>query len=137
MKITTKNKLDIEILDVPYNLTFAWDKKRGVASDKDHWFTPSGICKVYIGALYNNHLGDISEAEYKTLKKLMTKEKSDVLTDGRRYYTTGDNNIMTLDNFSTILYQINNEWEGRKYIEGWVQDDRVYYRNEWNELVCD
>ena len=134
MKITTTNKLDLEVLNVPYELRLSWNKKQDVSSDKDHWFTPSGICKVHIGALYNNHLGDITKAETKTLHKLMAKEKCPILTDGRGYYTTGDDTIMVLDNFSTILYQINKEWEVRKEIEGWVEDNRPTRLNEWGQL---
>jgi hypothetical protein len=132
MEVTTTNKLDLEVLDVPFHLNFAWNKKRGV--DGDSWFTPMGNCKVHIGALHNNHVGNITHAEYLTFVKMMRTQKCEVLTNGSAYYTLGDDSIQSLDDFSRKLYIINKEWDKRKYIEGWVEDNRPTRINKWGRL---
>jgi hypothetical protein len=138
MKITTKRKIDLKPYTEQFEILFSWNKKNGVPNNKYYWFTPSGKCKIYIGALSIIFVGDVTEAQTKKLRGLLKKNKTEVFTDGRDYFTTtGSNSISEIVNMSSILYQARNEWEERKYIEDWVEDDRVYYRNEWNELVCD
>jgi hypothetical protein len=110
MQVTTRNNLDLNVLELPYHVRFAWNKKRGVRAD--HWFTPSGKCKVYIGALSNEHVGFISKEEYDTLMVAMSK--CDILTDARDYYTTGNESIMILHNMQRILHEMNEEYEARK-----------------------
>ena len=43
----------------------------------------------------------------------MKKAKCDVLTDGRDYYTTGNDNLIKITNMETILYQANEEYNAR------------------------
>jgi len=112
MKITLTEKHDIKIEELPFELRFEFSRKRGV--DKDYWFTPSGKCKVWVGGCHLNHLGKLGTGQYDKLMAMMKKAKCDVLTDGRDFFTTGDNNIIRIDNLRYILGQAMDEWEQRK-----------------------
>lgn len=116
MKVVLTETLDLEVHKTPYEVRFAFNRKRGVTGD--HWFTPSGKCKIWIGGCHTQHLGKLTQKDYDTLMEKM--KKSDILTDGYDYYTTGNVEILKLGNMRTILYQINEEWEARKY--EWIDD---------------
>ena len=123
MKVQLTQKLDVDIVQYDFEISFAWKLKSGVS--KDFWFTPTGKCKIFIGALHTNHLGQLAKGQYNKLMAMLKKGKCDILTDGRNYYTTGDNNLIELNNASQILYSANLEWDARKYVEYWVEDDRT------------
>lgn len=81
---------------------------------KKHWFTPSGKCKVWVGGCNINHLGKLGTGQYDKLMAIMKKAKNDVLTDGRDFFTTGNDNIIKIDNLQRILALAMEEWEERK-----------------------
>lgn len=123
MTVTTTQELELSVLKLDYILSFAWSKKRGV--DKDFWFTPTGTCKVWIGALNTGLIGKVSTEVYDELIAQLKANKTEVFVWGSEYYTTtGKSNISRIFNMNSILYASGKEWEDRKYIEGWVVDNR-------------
>ena len=117
MKIVLIETLDLEVVKLPFPVSFAWTKKRGV--NANHWFTPTGTCKMYIGHFHNIQLGEMTKEIYDSIMDEMKKAKCDILTDGRDYYTTGNQNITKINNMSSILYSAILEWNQRKISEGW------------------
>ena len=111
MKVTLTEKLDVAVSEQPFEVWFKFNKKRGV--DSDYWFTPTGKCNIYIGACNLDHKGKLGEGQYDKLMAQMKKAKCDVLTDGINYYTTGDNNLIQINNMYRILKNANEEWEIR------------------------
>jgi len=114
-----KTTLDLDVYKTPFKLTFSWNKKRGV--NEDYWFTPSGDCKIWTCSVGNNHIGHITKAEYDSLLKRMRKAKTDILTDGRDFYSIGDVTIMELRSVSNTIDKAMKEWELRKDIESWEE----------------
>ena len=133
MKVITKREFNLEIEGEEFEILFAWNKKRGV--DKDYWFTPTGKCKVYIGALSTIFVGHVTEAKYSELVKLLKKNKIEYFKDGRDFFTTTSvYSISEIVNMTSILYQARKEWEDRKYIEYWVEDNRPTRINKFGEI---
>jgi hypothetical protein len=121
MRVTLTETLDLKIVKLPFEALFVWNKKRGV-TDK-HWFTPSGVCKIYIGSLHSIPMGNLSSDDYAELMKEMKKAKCSILTDGRDYFTTGNQNILQINNMSNILYSAIKGWNAAKYANGWDLDE--------------
>ena len=120
MKLTarTSTKLELTILKLPFQLYFAWNKKRGVV--KDFWFTPTGNGKIYFGNFHMERIGQISPIKYKAIISLMKKERCDILTDGYRFYTTtGENWISEINGMSSDLELMKDEYQSRKDWECW------------------
>ena len=125
MEVIAKTRLEVTPHTEEFEYQFAWKRKRGV--DKDYWFTPTGKCKIYLGALYINKVGTIEETEWKELVKQLKKNKCDTFIWGSTFYTTtSDNTISEVGKMGYILGQARDEWEERKYIEFWVEDDREF-----------
>ena len=122
MRVTTTQELDLTPLKTEFELSFAWTKKRG--SNNDFWFTPSGKCKIWFGCISTSIVGNVSSEVYHELITQLKANKTDVFVWGNDYYTTTGNNISRLHNMGVLLRSILVEWEGRKYIEFWVEDDR-------------
>lgn len=122
MKVVLTETLDLLVYTLPFELWFKFKPKRGIKNI--HWFTPKGKCNVWVGGCNNDQLGKLEGEDYANLILKMSRAKTDLLTDGRYFYTTGDKNIIRINNMDEILEQIDVEWEGRKYIEFWVEDDR-------------
>ena len=80
MEVITTQKLQLEPHKEEFEILFAWNKKRGV--DNNHWFTPTGKCKIWIGGLSTQMIGHVSKDVYKTLIKKMKAAKTDVLAWG-------------------------------------------------------
>jgi hypothetical protein len=59
-------------------------------------------------------MGDIVDETYKTLMGQMKKTKCDILTNSYDFFTTGNTNIIKLNNMSSILYKIISEWNKKK-----------------------
>lgn len=123
MKTLITNNTNLEIVKFPFRLDFAWKRKKNL--ENDHWFTNNGTCKLWIGSLAMMRLGDIPKKDFDHFVKEMKKYKTNVLTDGRNYYTTTNGNnteygISEITNFGSILYKIINEWNARHHIEDWT-----------------
>ena len=111
MKVTLTENLDVEPIDIEFEIWFEFSRKKSAVHN--HWFTPTGKCKVWVGGCHMQHLGNLGEGQYDKLMKAMKKAKCDVLTDGRDYYTTGNDNLIKITNMETILYQANEEYNAR------------------------
>ena len=123
MEVIVKQRLVLEPHTEEFEYSFSWNRKRGV--EKDYWFTPSGKCKIWIGALHSERIGKVEPEEYKQLVSDLKKNKCDAFRWGSDYYTvSGDDSITEIRNMNTILYQARDEWDKRKYIEFWVEDNR-------------
>jgi hypothetical protein len=125
MEVVATTKLNLEVASQPFEILFSWNKKRGVSNDKDYWFTPSGICKIYIGALHTVPVGDITNEKYKEMCQVLKKNKTEVFTDERgNYFTlTGGScgeAVAEVRNIESILYQAQREWEARAAFEDWT-----------------
>jgi hypothetical protein len=115
MEVITKKRLVLVPHTEEFEYSFAWNKKRGVV--KDFWFTTSGKCKIWVGALHNEVVGSVEPEEYKELVKQLKKNKCVTFIWGSDYYTvSGDNDISEVRNMGAILYQARNEWTARN---GW------------------
>jgi hypothetical protein len=51
------------------------------------------------------------------------KTKCDILTNSYDFFTTGNTNIIKLNNMSSILYKIISEWNKRKDFEQWGNEE--------------
>lgn len=122
MKVQLTEEYNLKIKELPFELRFEFSRKRGV--DKNYWFTPSGKCKIWVGGCSLNHLGQLGKGQYDKLIAMMNENKNDILTDDRDYYTIGSDNIIRIDNMAQILYLAMDEWDERKYVCNWVEDDR-------------
>lgn len=121
MEVITQKKLQLTVHPEEFDISFAWNRKRGV--EKDYWFTPTGKCKIWIGGLHTNTVGKVQPEIYKELVKQLKKNKTELFTWGSQYFTvSGDDEISEIYNMSTILYQATNEWNKRKYVEYWVEE---------------
>ena len=116
MKITLTTDLDLTILESPYPILFAWNRKRGISGTT--WFTPQGTCKIYIGGLRNIKCGTLNKKDYDYFVSEMKKNKCDILTDGRDYYTiagtTNNYKIVEITNMDELFMSANKEFEQRK-----------------------
>jgi hypothetical protein len=122
MKVVLIETLDLKVVELPFPVSFAATPKRGIS--EKHWFTPTGNCKLYFGSCHTMQLGSLADNGYQMLMDAMKKAKCDLLTDGYDYYTTGDKNIIKLNNMSSILYKVILEWNGRKDGEYWDELNR-------------
>jgi hypothetical protein len=111
MEVTLTEQLDVKVIDVPFEMWMEFSRKSGVT--KDYWFTPSGKCKIWVGGLHLQHLGKLGEGQYDQLMAEMKNAKCDVLSTGNNYYTTGNNNLIKINNMGTILDQATKEWKER------------------------
>jgi hypothetical protein len=116
MKITLTTNLDLTIFESPYPIIFAWNKKRGI--NDNTWFTPQGTCKIFIGGLRNINCGTLNKKDYDYFVSEMKKNKCDILTDGRDYYTiagsTNNYPIVQITNMGELFMSANKEFEQRK-----------------------
>ena len=117
MKVKTYHTTTLKPINLPFPLSIKWKKKRDVCSD--FWFTPSGQGNIWIGDLSMISLGSISDKDDDEIIKLMKKYKTDILTDGRNYYTRG----------MSGLVEITNGWIIKQMCEYW--NDR---KDDWNNL---
>jgi len=119
MKVVATQELNLELNKTEYKLQFSFRKKNGV--DGDFWFTPSGLCKLWIGCLYTQPVGKIDKEVYENLIKELKENKTEFFKDGSNYYTTfGENAIAEVSNANQLLYKIEREWDARKVGEMWV-----------------
>ena len=115
--------LNLKPINIPFQLYFSWKKRRDIPEGKTYWFTPSGNCKVYVGDLHNEHLSVVSDEDSKLLHKMMVENKTDILTDGRSFYTTNNNTIVKITNGDHIIdgaiaHWNANYWEAKdEYVE--------------------
>jgi hypothetical protein len=124
MKVRATQTVQLTVAPEEFEVKFAWNKKRGV--EGNHWFTPSGICKMYIGGLHHNRVGKVQPKVYKELYRQAKANKTELFTWGSTYYClSNDDSIDEVYNMPSILYQARAEWEERKYVEYWVEDNRV------------
>ena len=101
MEITLTETLNLEVYKLPFEVSFAWKKKRGI--DKNWWFTPTGKGKIWIGSVHMEHLGEYSAKDYFRIIKEMKKYKSDILVDERgNFYTIGGERIAKLNQLIRI-----------------------------------
>ena len=56
--IATTKVNGLRVVDTPFQVVLAWKLKR---DETDWWFTPSGVLKIYNGALYRNKIGNLEE----------------------------------------------------------------------------
>ena len=104
---------ELEVVKLPFELDFSHNKNK-----KQQFFSfkvkdDRVICKVFVNMLYNVHLGHINKNTYLTLMHEMLVKKCDLLTDGRDYYTTGNQTIMILNEFNITLLRMKREYEQR------------------------
>ncbi len=113
MKVTASTIIDLKVQIEEFEIQFAWNQKRGI--DEDYWFTPSGKCKIWIGGLKTVRIGKIKSNIHNDLIAQMKKNKTEILSDGSKFYTTtGGNAISEIQNAYIILSQARKEWEQRK-----------------------
>ena len=125
LEVLTTQKLSLNVYQAPFEIGFAWNRKRGV--EKDFWFTPSGKCKFYIGAFHINLVGKVEKAVYSDLVKRLKLSKTNLLNSGSNFYTvTNDDSVSQINNMASLLYSATKEWDERKYVKSCVEDDRVY-----------
>ncbi len=123
MKVKTTTIVYLEVHPEEFDITFSWDRKRGV--ENDHWFTPSGKCKMWIGGLHTQLIGKVKPKVYKELVRQLKANKTELFTWGTTFYcVSGEDSITEIRNMETILLQARAEWEERKYVEEWVEDQR-------------
>lgn len=123
MEVVASKTLQLTPHKLEFDYQFAWNKKNGVV--KDFWFTPTGKCKIWCGAIGYNHIGEVSGDVFQKLENQLKKNKCDCFSWGTDLYTiTGGNGISKLMNMSNVLKYAQEEWDARKYIEFWVEDDR-------------
>lgn len=124
IEVKTTNKLYLSVHSEEFDISFAWTRKRGV--ENDHWFTASGKCKIACSGLHVETVGKVNPILYKKLVKQLKENNTELFKWGSSYYCVinGDS-IAVVRNMGTILYQANKEWEERKYIEYWVEDNGV------------
>ena len=112
MKVKTYHTTTLKAINLPFSLTIAWKKKRGV--DADWWFTSTGQGKIWVGDLHLINLGHVDDKDEKDIIKLMKKYKTDILTDGRTYYTRGMSGLVEIQNGWSLINQMNEHWYERK-----------------------
>ena len=118
MKLILTETLHLEVHKLPFELSFAWNKKRGEIND--WWFTPTGKCKIYFQSLRIRHLGEYHDNDFPIMVKEMKKYRSDILVDSRgNYYTIASDRIGEIINLNSMLRHMTDEWNARKYIESW------------------
>ena len=109
MKVKTYHTTTLKPINLPFPLMIKWKKKRDVCSD--FWFTPSGQGNIWIGDLSMISLGSISDKDDDEIIKLMKKYKTDILTDGRNYYTRGMTGLVEITNGYILINQMCERWE--------------------------
>jgi len=112
MKVKTYHITTLKPVNLPFSLTITWNKKQNV--NNDFWFTPTGQGKVWIGDISMVSLGSVSDKDDKDIIKMMIKYKTDILTDGRSYYTRGMSGLVEITNGYTIINQMCEYWNDRK-----------------------
>lgn len=124
MEVVVTEKLNLSIVNLPFEFYFSSGNKNRADSDYNHWFTPSGKCRIYFGGCHIQEVGRYNLADYDKLVKAMKKYKCDILTDGACYYTVAGDRIGKILNMSSIIYQANAEWQAlsfddkKEYVEG-------------------
>jgi hypothetical protein len=112
MKVKTYHTTTLKAINLPFRLIIQWNKKLDV--NGDFWFTPTGQGNVWIGDLSMISLGNVSDKDDKDIIKLMKKYKTDILTDGRAYYTRGMSGLVEITNGYSLINQMNKYWHDRK-----------------------
>ena len=112
MKVKTYHITTLKAINLPFSLTITWNKKRNV--NNEFWFTPSGQGKIWIGDISMISLGSTSDKDDKEIIKLMKKYKTDILTDGRAYYTRGMSGLAEIQNGWYLVNQMSKYWNDRK-----------------------
>jgi hypothetical protein len=126
MKVTAiqKQTVDLTVDYEEFEVSFTWTRKRGIT--KSYWFTPSGKCKLWIGGLGNQRVGKVQPKVYKELVRQAKAGKTELFIWGSTYYClSGGDGIDECSNLNNIMYSAREEWEQRKYVENWVEDNRV------------
>lgn len=111
MEVILTEKLNLKIHKLPYEVTFSFNSKKD--SRYNHWFTPTGKCRISVHGCHTEQLGNLTNEDYDSLMSQMKASKCDILTDGRYFYTTGNNFILKITNMYLILSDMNNEWNTR------------------------
>ena len=125
MQITLTETLDLEVVNLPFEFYFHQGYKNKADRDYNHWFTPTGKCKIYFGGCHIQDRGKYTEEDETKMVDAMVNNRCDILTDGRDYYTRCSGFIGKIMNMSTIIYQAHAEWQARKGSEGW-EDKKEY-----------
>jgi len=129
MKVVLTETLNLEVVNLPFEFYFASTYKNKADHDYNHWFTPTGKCRIYFGGCHIQELGNYNEKDEARMVQAMMSNKCDILTDGRDYYTRCTGFVGKILNMSTIIYQANAEWQARKTDEGW-ENKKTYVEGE-------
>jgi len=127
MKVVATQTQDLYPVNVPFELTICWKTKRGC--DSGYWFTPTGKGKIGFGSLRLQRVGDLDDQTDKEICTMMKKYKTDILTDGRYYYTRGMGGLAIITDGYSILFNMCNQWTD----EGAAQYDTWEYKKEYLE----
>lgn len=116
--IATTKVNGLRVVDTPFQVVLAWKLKR---DETDWWFTPSGVLKIYNGALYRNKIGNLEEYSENEMVSIMKQTQRDILTDGKKFYTRMDG-FVELPNVKDMLDNALIEYEARRDIESWTDE---------------
>lgn len=92
MRITsthTTGELKPFLVQDSERISFHTHKPSRLSRDQNIWFTGkyNHVRNIYIHAMTFERLGKVSEEDTKLIYKIMLKGKTEILTDGRDYYT--------------------------------------------------
>ena len=125
MNVVLTETLKLMMVNLPFTFFFSSGNKNQGNQGYNHWFTPSGICRIYFGGCHVQHRGRYNQDDEKKMVNAMKKYKCDILTDGRDYYTIANDCIGMISNMDTIIRQATEEWEALKDRELW-EDKKEY-----------
>lgn len=132
MKIITTNTTQLYAINLPFELSFVWYKKRETFTLKGYWFTPTGKAKVWIGEISTMHLGHINDKDDKKIVALMKKYKCDILSNGTKYYTRAGTGLVEITDAYLIINTLLNEWNVRWEQEHWeIKKEHIYHLDDF------
>jgi len=109
-----KRAIDLKLVKEEFSINFTFQRKRGINTAYDHWFTATGKCKIWRGGLNLQRIGDVGAETSKELITQLKNNNTEIFQDGNRYYTTtGESDISEIENMHPILNQAREEWEVR------------------------